>query len=417
MFWNMGKQKQIGGIQEQFQAEDNIFHRTIVALERLENFLNEEHGAKKLVQTAVGTTRDRHDDTKNIPTRDSYFMELLLQCNALPITTVYDDNEVSKLAKELFIKDLFQWYAGRFLLDYYDEIDACIIPIMYALTSNKDEIINSYQKYIYKIPILEQSNEEKYNMIKRGMEALILGKATVAEDVLETKSGYITNHFRGEAIDGYKRVITALTTLVDDKKEIELIYDTVKEYLPCIIKQTPNINKTTIEVAYSLRSELLKKEIDNTLFNNKLHDKTKSIEKNGVAYKQLICINPNLINQTTNEVAWLHGNDSCLGSIYLGDNGCFYCDKCGKEINVFNCAFQEDGYVIFEKKPNFDVKHLVQAISVSTAMNFSVERLSWIQQTIMSISKNDIIKTLSDEAKRLLNERGIEFSKIEINIK
>ena len=416
MFMNFKKQEQIGNLQTQLQSEDKNFHRTLIALERLEMFLNKERGTNLLKQTAVGTNLDVHDDTKDVPTRDSFFMELLLQCKALSITTVYDDNEVSKLAKELFIKDLFQWYAGRSLLDYYDEIDTCIIPIMYALTSNQKDIINSYQKYIYKIPILDQSNEEKYNMIKRGMEVLILGKAMTAEVVMETKSGYITNHFRGEAIDGYKRVITALVTLVDDKKEIEFIYDTVKEYLPYIIQQTPNIDKTSIEVAYSLRTELLKNEVDNTIFNNMLHDKTKTIEKNGVAYKQLICINPNLINQTTNEVVWLHGNDSCLGSIHLGNNGYFYCDKCGKEINVFNCAFQEDGYVIFEEKPNYDVKHLVEAITVSTAKDFSVEGICWIQQTITSIVKNDIIKTLSDEAKRLLNESSIEYSKIKIEI-
>ena len=40
MLWNKNKKEQIGGIQAQLQSEDNTFHRTIIALERLERFLN-----------------------------------------------------------------------------------------------------------------------------------------------------------------------------------------------------------------------------------------------------------------------------------------------------------------------------------------------------------------------------------------
>jgi len=262
MFWNKDKKEQIGGIQTQLQSEDNNFHRTIIALERLERFLNSERGLNnsELKSTAIGTSRDFHDDAKNTPTRESYFMELSIQCSTLYIAAHYDDKEVFETAVEAFMKDLLEWYAGRELLDYYDEVDACVIPIMVALTYQSNNIDEIFQKYVYAIPTVEQSHEEKYQAIKTGVESWLLGKHLAEESLkqpqsLSNQEGYITSHIRGNAVDGYKRVISALTTMFDTSAPSKMLYKMVDKYLPYIVQQFPSVNEETIDDLYEKKAK------------------------------------------------------------------------------------------------------------------------------------------------------------------
>lgn len=262
MFWNKDKKEQIGGIQTQLQSEDNIFHRTIIALERLERFLNIERGfsGDSLKHTAIGTSRDFHDDSKYVPTRDSYFMELSIQCSTLYVAAHYEDKEVFITAVEAFMKDLLEWYAGRELLDYYDEVDASVIPIMVALTYQSNNIDEIFQKYVYTTPTVEQSHEEKYQAIKTGVESWLLGKHLAEESLKQpllqsNKDGYITSHIRGNAVDGYKRVISALTTMFDTSAPTKMLYKMVDKYLPYVVQQIPNVNEETIDDLYEKKAK------------------------------------------------------------------------------------------------------------------------------------------------------------------
>lgn len=111
------KKKEQDVIQKTLQMEDDAFHRNIVALERLEAFLN--HANKRqvnLLQTAVGTDRDHHPDDMD-STEEMCYLELQLACKGLYMCASYPDAEVFNIAVEAFMKDLLEWYGGRSLLD------------------------------------------------------------------------------------------------------------------------------------------------------------------------------------------------------------------------------------------------------------------------------------------------------------
>ena len=255
MFWNNKKQKQIGGLQTQLQSEDNNFHRTMIALERLEMFLNKNRGTELLNQTAVGTTRDLHDDTKNPPTYESYILELSLQCNTLFMAASYDDKEIFEAAVEAFMNDLLEWYAGRELLDFYDEVDTSIIPIIVAITRSAN-VFEVFEKYVSHVSLEKKSSEDGYNQTKSGVEAWILGQHFVKQQPInQPNDGYITSHKRGEALEGYKRVIKALCVMCDDSAPVKMFYKLVNQYLPHITQQLPDTNEESIDRLFDLKTK------------------------------------------------------------------------------------------------------------------------------------------------------------------
>ena len=270
MFWNKSKEKpeergsQVGGLQVVLQAEDNIFHNVIIALERLERFLNK--GESELLVTAIGTSRDLHDDETRVSTERVYFEELALQCGSLRFAASYDDKATFKVAVEAFVSDLLEWYAGRQFLEYYDEVDACVIPIIVALTNGKN-IDDIFEKYVYSFPKIEETEEEKYHKVKHGMEDWIMARHIMQERQTESflldSDGLITNHSRGKAIDGYKRIIAALTTQFETGAAVKMVYKIIKEYLPNITQMMLNINEESIDELYANKNELLEVSMDN----------------------------------------------------------------------------------------------------------------------------------------------------------
>lgn len=254
MFWNKGKQEQIAGLQTQLQSEDNNFHRTLIALERLEMFLNKNRGTEVLKQTAIGTTRDLHDDTKNPPTYESYILELSLQCNTLFLAASYDDKEIFNTAVEAFMNDLLEWYAGRELLDFYNEVDASVIPIIVAITRSAN-VLEVFEKYVSPVSLEKKSSEDGYIQTKSGVEAWILGQHFVKKQLVEQQNeGYITSHKRGEAIDGYKRVIKALCVMCNDSAPVKMFYKLVNQYLPHVTQQFPDTNEESIDNLFEKKS-------------------------------------------------------------------------------------------------------------------------------------------------------------------
>lgn len=84
-------------IRAKMQRLDDVFHRMMVALERLEIYTEavrlDGRANGELITTAVRTDRDLHDDERNPPSRNSFLGEIQLQLSALYFQTKIDDKE------------------------------------------------------------------------------------------------------------------------------------------------------------------------------------------------------------------------------------------------------------------------------------------------------------------------------------
>ena len=60
-------------------------------------------------------------------------------------------------------------------------------------------------------------------------------------------------------------------------------------------------------------------------------------EDNGVTYFRLYIRHPD--GSYSEPCFWRHGDNNCLGDIYVGDNASYRCLKCGKTDHVRNWAY------------------------------------------------------------------------------
>lgn len=260
IFGSSKRKKEQETLQAILQAEDDAFHRTIVALERLEtHLLPDGQDFSNIRQTAVGTSRDLHDYSMPVADDIMYYLELQLDCKALYMCAHYDNPEMFKVAVESFMKDLLEWYGGRSLLPFYDAVDSAIIPLMVALSYKSDEIDELFEKYVNKTPSISQfSTEDKYQAVNEGMNAFIKGQHKYEEErknsAPDADSELITAHYRGSALDGYKRIIAALSYLCDTSAPLKLFVKMAKQYLPDVAAQMPAINEEAIDRMYDLRN-------------------------------------------------------------------------------------------------------------------------------------------------------------------
>ncbi len=256
------KKKEQDVIQKTLQMEDDAFHRNIVALERLEAFLNHVNKRQvKLLQTAIGTDRDHHPDDMD-STEEMCYLELQLACKGLYMCASYPDAEVFNIAVEAFMKDLLEWYGGRSLLDYYDSVEAVVIPMMAALSHTSKEIDSLFETYVYIASELSQATvEEKYDAMKTGVNAWLKAQHILEHEVksqnVSMEDELITSHHRGTAIDGYKRIIAALTNLFEDSAPLKIFVKMVKQYLPQIANQLPSITEEAIDQMYEQKHSLV----------------------------------------------------------------------------------------------------------------------------------------------------------------
>ena len=269
MFWNNKEQKRkkIEVIQKLIQDEDEQFDVTIMALEKLEFLLVKEKSTKKeLALTAMGTERDKNPELRSV---NGAFKELKLQCTSLNICAVYEENEVFELAVQYFMKKLYEWYAGREILEFYDEVDCAIIPIMYALLNKDLKDLNSeFEKYVYKAPANEnESVNDKYEATRAGLEAWILAQHYFSISQKEKKENdlndgeMIISHKRGEAVDGYIRIMKALTTMFYNSAPAKFVYQMTAKFLPEIVESIPHINEEYIESFYEKKQEEINNDI------------------------------------------------------------------------------------------------------------------------------------------------------------
>lgn len=237
---------------------DDVFHRLIISLERLEIFLEgirlEGKANDALSITAINSTRDLHDDSTNPPSRDSFFGEVQLQCSALFFQTDLKDKEEFDSFVKHFLFDLLEWYGGRNETIPYNGVDAFILPIIVSLSQQVkgvNEILEVTNKYVAQIPDMSSfTDEEKADAISNAMYELIKivdrHHHQEHENNNEDEDFVFTQHRRGDAVDGYKRLIMAMLSLYDEAMPAIVIYRTVGNFLPQIAETVSTISESSI---------------------------------------------------------------------------------------------------------------------------------------------------------------------------
>lgn len=301
MFGIKRKKVELKTIVAELQMLDDVFHRTIIALERLEAILCVEKSgsASTLKRTAIGTSRDLHDDDKNQRDKESYFDEIALDCMALFKVAKIEDESVFLPTVQSFLEDLFEWYAGRDGVEY-DPVDACIIPLIVAVSRQvrtTREIDELFERYVYKTEARQQSIEESYTSVKEGMTAWILASDETMRPVYNTHSGVadgFTRHMRGDVLTGYKRAISFLMTM-ENALPLKTLVRTIKKHLPDLSAQLPQVTEENIDKFFSTRLDEMKENSKETSLNKSvdalmpvLQEKVKDIlNRENISYKTI----------------------------------------------------------------------------------------------------------------------------------
>lgn len=425
-------------LQEVLQRENNIFDRVIISLEYLEDIITKKQCDDcDLLVTAKGSERDLHTEVRDL--KDA-FGELSIHLMGLKIASYKEDKEIFDIAVELFTKNLLEWYAGRKDIKQYDEIELAIIPIVDSL-ENKD-YIKDFETFVYKIPIDDNlSINDKYEMTLEGVKAFILAQEKIKmlntnpTLPIQTEDGeynIVYSHKRGNAVDGYKRIMKALMSMYYVSAPAKKVYKFIAKYLPEVANSIPHINEEYIDKFFAN-----KQQYENDLQKNHNEEKTEIVvdkfEKNGVTYVRLYCQNPVDIQNGVEKVPftfWKHEDEDCNGEIYLGDNGMLFCKKCSKCKKITETAFNEAGMISFNiKRDEIGPEAVADVISVSYQM-IQLAGIPWLGNLFMSISdsdsieikkeeydKNSILPELQKAVKQILDDNNIEYSEIIIDIK
>lgn len=245
-------------IRAKMQRLDDVFHRMMVALERLEIYTEavrlDGRANCELITTAVRTDRDLHDDERNPPSRNSFLGEIQLQLSALYFQTKIDDKETFTSAVKYFLGDLLEWYGGRGDSIPFNEVDAFVLPIIVSLNQqvkNVAEIMQVVEKYVAVIPgISSYNDDEKAEAIAQSMETLIeVIEHNHEKSHHESSEGEVefTIHKRGDKGDGYKRLINAMLQMYDEVMPAIVVFRTVSNYLPEVSKAVPSVSEGSIE--------------------------------------------------------------------------------------------------------------------------------------------------------------------------
>lgn len=234
-------------IQVQIQELDDVFHRTIISLERLELYLGTEKETRK---TAIGSERDKHPDSIEF-NEDDYFDELAIDCCAL-LKNRINDGKIFQNAVSFFVNDILEWYAGREGLDF-NEVDAAIIPILVALTQQVKktrEVDELFQEYVHKSVVQEYTIEEKYEGTVTMLTSLILAADIIQNEKrrIHESPDLLTKHFRGDAIDGYRRIYKFMSTkYYSTTFPIKVFIKTINEFAPQIANCFPKVTIEAVE--------------------------------------------------------------------------------------------------------------------------------------------------------------------------
>lgn len=226
-------------IQMRMRMFDDVFHATIIALERLEHFILSENDSNSLKFTAVNSERDLHDDIQNKPTKKLLYSEVQLQCSTLFFQTKFDDEKLFHKTVSYFLEDLLKWYGGRNVDVPYDDVDRFFIPIVSALdrqVQDVNQIMQTVRKYVCDIDndISEFSDDEKEKAVLEGFEAFLKAQIIIEErysSVDEKANISFTVHERGNIKEGLKRLYGAFLSLFDEQLPVLFLEQIRKKYL------------------------------------------------------------------------------------------------------------------------------------------------------------------------------------------
>lgn len=441
---NNPKKQDTGQIQTKLRFFDNAFHRVIICLERLELFLEVERlGGNKpnLKQTAMNTDRDLHDDVENTPSRERHLSELELQCMTLNVQSksLIGEEEHDATIK-YFYKDLLEWYGGRSEQMPYNEVESAIIPIMLVLNhqSNNKDFASVYEKYVAKtITIDDLSDDEKRQAVTEGMIAYIKGMDRVHDDIhrfLEQGDEEIklTGHRRGEAVNGYKRIVDALTSLFDEVVPAKVFVHTISNYLPEVASQCPTITEDAIDALVESKHGKPKNEApsqpapiasvehpldevsnEETLREYYIDPSLDRYVENDITYYKLHIPSPSITeedlpsasnqnpdakvfarNRKAKTLYWKHADDSCGGYLYIGDDANLLCGRCCKKLKISDCLFEQadadDGLVSFNS-PDSNQHHGVSTTMLMVRLIKMVKTtgLSWVVRCFGNIENTN----------------------------
>lgn len=236
---------------------DDVFHNVMIALERLETYLEIERkgdAAAKMKNTAVNSPRDLHDDQKNPPTKESIIGEVQLQCSSLFFQTKIDDEKLFRQTMRFFMSDLLKWYGGRDKNIPFDEVEMYALPIVMSLSRYQIESVVDIMKvcdqYVVKLRRIEDfSEEEKEKAVEEGFSAFIKAQHHTGEQMQEfAESGseaVLTAHERGTINEGYIRLMQAMVTLYKETTPAK----TIRQLFNAYVEGLPNITDEQIEKA------------------------------------------------------------------------------------------------------------------------------------------------------------------------
>lgn len=251
----MAQQKQVQ-LQVRMKMLDDVFHRTIISLERLELFLEaEKNNSEGLKSTAMKTDRDLHDDYKRPPTKKTYYGEVQLQCTALFFQTAFDDKETFEKVVKHFLQDLFEWYGGRSTNIQPNDIEKFFIPIAVVIgrqIENVLEVAKSVKEYVCDIEndIANFTEEEKEKAVMEGFQAFLradhMTKNEMQTFIEKGEEVQLTKHNRGTIEEGILRLYSSFYNLYNEKAPSLLLNKLVANYYPEINETLTEYTEETI---------------------------------------------------------------------------------------------------------------------------------------------------------------------------
>jgi hypothetical protein len=250
----MAKQTQVQ-LQVKMKMLDDVFHKTIIALERLELFLeSEKNNSESLKSTAIKTDRDLHDDYLRPPTKGSFYGEVQLDCTALFFQTAFDDKETFEKVVKYFLQDLFEWYGGRDETIQANDIEKFFVPIAVVISrqvENVLEVPKAVKKYVCDIEAIDNfSDEEKEEAVKAGFEAWLKAHHLVQHEmqsfIEKGEEAKLSVHKRGTIEEGILRLYKSFEFLYDEKAPSLLLNRLINKYLPKINEKLVDYTEKTI---------------------------------------------------------------------------------------------------------------------------------------------------------------------------
>ncbi|MDR1221366.1 MAG: hypothetical protein LBL07_00615 [Tannerella sp.] len=264
----MIQQRQIQ-LQAKMKMLDDVFHHTIVSLERLELFLEAEKGAtENLKYTALKTNRDRHDDYQRPPTKDSFYGEIQLQCSALLFQTAFDDKETFEKVVKYFLQDLLEWYGGRNESIQPNDVEKFFVPVAVVISRQIEsvlEVTKAVTEYVCDIRRIDSMTDaEKEAAVKAGIDAFIKAGPIVHVDMQtfldKNEEVKLTVHQRGTMEEGVVRLYKSFETLYNDKAPSLLLYKLLNQYFPEKNAKLTDYTEESITIFFESKKEESKPE-------------------------------------------------------------------------------------------------------------------------------------------------------------